>query len=72
VHVWSEVVKFRITCPGSDRLVSGLGHSYLEVFRGFTFLFGCPIKIPVKNRKLGDFRARDVVATTLLLKVQVF
>jgi len=61
-----------MTCRGSDRLVCALGHNYLEVFRGFTFLLGSPIKITGQNRKLGDFRARDEVVTTLLLKVQVF
>jgi hypothetical protein len=44
VHLWSKVVKFLMTCPESDRLVSGLRHNYLGVFRGFTFLLGSPIK----------------------------
>lgn len=61
-----------MTCPGSNRLVSGLGHNYMEVFRGFTFLLGSPIKIPGQDRKLRDFRARDEVVTTILLKIQVF
>ena len=33
-----------MTCSGSDRLVSGLEHNYLEVFRGFTYLLGSEIK----------------------------
>jgi hypothetical protein len=44
VHLWSKVVKFLMACSVSDRLVSGLGHNYLEVFRGFTVLLGSPIK----------------------------